>query len=119
MPTTSSKLRFWAPRVLGILFAVFISLFALDVFGEGFSIVALFMHLVPTLCIVFALALAWRRAWVGAILFPALGLVWLAFTRFSSPLSVYLIIVGPPMAIGALFLVDWLKRPVPAPGAHA
>ena len=28
---------FWAPRILCILFAVFVSLFALDVFGEGYG----------------------------------------------------------------------------------
>ena len=28
---------FWTPRILCILFAIFISLFALDVFGEGYG----------------------------------------------------------------------------------
>jgi hypothetical protein len=29
------QLLFWTPRVLGILFAAFVSMFALDVFGKG------------------------------------------------------------------------------------
>jgi len=37
MNTTTKRVLFWAPRVLGILFALFLSLFALDVFSEGYS----------------------------------------------------------------------------------
>jgi hypothetical protein len=37
MNQTVEKVLFWSPRVLGILIAIFISLFALDVFGEGYS----------------------------------------------------------------------------------
>ena len=44
---------FWLPRILGILFAVFISIFALDAFGEGIpvleAIIGFVIHLVPTL----------------------------------------------------------------------
>ena len=32
------RVLYWTPRVLGILFALFISIFALDVFGEGYSL---------------------------------------------------------------------------------
>ncbi len=54
----------WLPRILCILFAAFISIFALDVFGAGYTasetLVALFMHLIPTGLILIALAIAWR-----------------------------------------------------------
>ena len=33
----SKQLLFWTPRILGILFALFLSMFALDVFGEGYG----------------------------------------------------------------------------------
>ena len=43
---------YWAPRILSIIFAGFISLFALDVFNEGHSfwetLLALAVHLIPT-----------------------------------------------------------------------
>ena len=59
------RVVFWTPRILCILFAVFVSLFALDVFGEGYdfweTIVALVMHLIPTGIILISLAIAWRR----------------------------------------------------------
>ncbi len=31
----NKKFLYWLPRILGILFAIFISIFALDAFGEG------------------------------------------------------------------------------------
>jgi hypothetical protein len=105
---------FWMPRILCVLFAVFISLFALDVFGAGYgfweTIVALLMHLVPTGIILIALAIAWRWEWIGAILFVALG-VWyviMAWGEFEWP--TYLLIAGPLFLVGALFLVNWLYR---------
>ena len=34
MKSISKRLLYWVPRILAILFATFISIFALDVFGE-------------------------------------------------------------------------------------
>jgi hypothetical protein len=64
---------FWSPRVLSILFTAFVSVFALDVFGEGHGFwqtcLALLMHLVPSALLLAALLVAWRHQCVGAILF--------------------------------------------------
>jgi hypothetical protein len=55
------QLLFWSPRILCILFAGFISMFALDVFDEyhGFLEIAkaMLIHLIPTYIILLALAL--------------------------------------------------------------
>jgi hypothetical protein len=114
MKNPVKRVVFWMPRILCALFAVFISLFALDVFGEGYgfleTIVALLMHLVPTGIILIALAIAWRWEWIGAILFVALG-VWyvtMAWGRFEW--STYLLIASPLFLVSALFLVNWLYR---------
>jgi hypothetical protein len=104
----------WTPRILGILFALFISIFALDVFGQGYSfgetIVALIMHLVPTALVVVVLLIAWRWEWAGAVLFAALGAWYLLMTRGRFDWLTYLLISGPLFLIGALFLVSWLRR---------
>jgi hypothetical protein len=46
------------------VFAVFISMFELDVFGAGYgflnTIIALLMHLIPTVIILIVLAVSWR-----------------------------------------------------------
>jgi len=52
MNKPTKRLLFWTPRIMCILFAVFVSLFAFDVFGEGYGFwktpLALLMHLIPT-----------------------------------------------------------------------
>ena len=77
MSTISKRLLFWLPRGFCLLFAAFISLFALDVFSEGYSLgetlVALFMHLIPTFVILLALAVAWRREWIRSDHFRCTG----------------------------------------------
>jgi hypothetical protein len=110
-------LLYWTPRVLVILFAAFISLLALDVFAEGYSfwetIVALFIHLIPTFLLVIALIIAWKRERVGGWLFIGLGilfLVWfggppepgLWFANFFMPGLLFL--------VGVLFLADQIYR---------
>jgi hypothetical protein len=114
MKTPVKQLIFWTPRFLGILFALFISLFALDVFGEGYgfweTVLALLIHLIPTGIILIALAIAWRWEWIGAVLFVALGAWYLLMTRGKFEWITYLMISGPLFLVGVLFLINWLRR---------
>jgi lysylphosphatidylglycerol synthetase-like protein (DUF2156 family) len=104
----------WTPRILCLLFAVFLSLFALDVFGQGFgyweTVLALLMHLIPTGIVLVVLAVSWRWERIGAILFMALGIWYLltAWGRFHWSADV--VISGPLLLIGVLFLASWLNR---------
>ena len=106
------RILFWSARLLTIAFAAFVGIFALDVFGEGYSvwqtIVALIIHLIPTILMLLLLSLAWRRPWIGGIAYPALGLLYLVMSnRPVSSLDVY-ILSGPLFVLGALFLAEWL-----------
>jgi len=102
---------FWSPRILGILFALFTSIFALDVFGEHSGIwnilVALIMHLIPTFIIVIVLIISWRWEWIGAIIFTILSLFYIVWTWGQFPLVTYVLIAGPLLLIGVLFLMNW------------
>lgn len=104
---------YWTPRVAGILFILFLSLFALDVFemdlGFWGTIVGLFMHLIPSILLAIAIALAWRWEWIGALIFAGWSVFYIASAR-GFPWSVYAIIAGIPLVIGILFLVDWIYR---------
>jgi hypothetical protein len=64
MSRTQARLLLWSPRVLGIGFGVFVSLFALDVFSEGLGVwqtaLALLIHLIPTAILVAVLLIAWH-----------------------------------------------------------
>lgn len=114
MTTQTKQLLLWAPRVLGILFALFLSLFALDVFGIGYSfwetVVALFMHLLPVFALLITIALAWRWEWVGALLFGGFSVWYVATTWGEFPVSTYLIIAAPAFVIALLYAIDWFYR---------
>jgi hypothetical protein len=106
------QLLFWTPRILGILFALFLSLFALDVFGEGYgfwgTILALFIHLIPVMLVLTALVIAWRWEVVGGILLIALAAWYLVTTLHH--LDWCVVISGPLFLTGGLFLMDWVCR---------
>ena len=114
MNTSTKRVLFWTPRVLCILFAMFLSLFALDVFSEGYgfweAILALLIHLVPVYIVVIVLVIAWRWEWVGAILFIALALFYLVWSWGRFQWSAYLVISGPLVLLGVLFLFNWIYR---------
>jgi len=102
------------PRILTIAFAIFISLFALDVFraGKGFWEVtlALLIHLIPTAVVLGVLALAWQREWLGAISYIAMAILYIVRTWGKFNLSAYLVIAGPLILIGIMFMLNWLLR---------
>ena len=114
MNTNIKRVLFWTPRILCILFAMFLSLFALDVFSEGYgfgeTILALLIHLVPVYIVVIVLVIAWRWEWVGAILFNALALFYLVWSWGRFHWSAYLGISGPLVLLGVLFLFNWIYR---------
>lgn len=108
------RLLFWTPRILCLLFAGFISMFALDVFQEnrGFwnTTIALLMHLILTGLLLILLAFSWRWEWIGALFFPALGAFYIIAFWGRFPWQTYLIMVGPLVLVGVLFLLGWLRR---------
>ncbi len=114
MSHTTRLALYWTPRVLGILFAAFISLFALDVFEGGFrfpeTLVALGMHLIPTLLVVITLVAAWRWTWVGAVVFFGLAVLYLVMAWGRFHWTAYAAISGPLAVMGGLFLLNWIFR---------
>jgi len=121
MAQFSERALFWAPRALSILFIAFLSLFALDVFGEGHgfwkTLLALAIHLIPSFVLIGVLALAWRWEWIGAALYAAAGMLYVG-TVLRNPrlppgmkLNWALTIAGPAFLIAALFLANWVRRP--------
>ncbi|HQR39875.1 MAG TPA: hypothetical protein PLF26_15925 [Blastocatellia bacterium] len=100
-----------APRVLAIGFALFLSIFAADVFEErsGFwqTIGALLVHLLPAFLVLLVLALAWHRELVGGLVFLLLGALYLLFAVGRMHWSALVVVSGPLFAIGALFVCSW------------
>src|SRR3989304_1852376 len=68
MHRENRRLR-WAPRVRGLGMALFLSVFALDAFGEGGllrNVAGFLIHLIPSFIVLAVLIAAWRRALVDA-----------------------------------------------------
>jgi len=114
MTKGTRRLLFWMPRVICILFAVFVSLFAFDVFEEGYgfweTILALLMHLIPTAILLLVLAVSWRWEWIGGLLFVAIGVFYVVWTWGRFPWMNYVILAGIPLLVGVLFLLNWRYR---------
>jgi hypothetical protein len=107
------RLLFWTPRVATLLFAAFVGLFALDVFGAGYdlwgTLLALLLHLLPVFGLLAAVAVAWRWPWVGAAALTGWA-AWYVATFRGFVLSVYVGLALLPFLLGVLFLLDWLFR---------
>jgi hypothetical protein len=103
---------YWAPRAFCVLFALFLVLFALDVFRDRKTVrpknSADWVHLLRAIVVVGMLVIAWRWEWAGAALF-ATGAVWYLIVERRN-LAGVLTISGPLLVVAALFLADWLLR---------
>ena len=119
----TSRLLYWTPRVLSILFICFLTMFSLDVFEPGRSAgeiaIGLLMHNIPSIILTILLVISWKKEIVGALGYFGAGLFYagLVIKQVSnSDLPWYdaitrsLVIAGPAIIIGILFLINWRKR---------
>lgn len=101
----------WTPRIVCILFAMFLSMFSFDVFEEsaGFwkTIGAFLVHNIPAIVILVILLLSWKRPWIGGLGFLAAGIAYLFI--FSGD-NQYPVIYIPLFIIAILFFLDWFLR---------
>jgi hypothetical protein len=109
---------YWAPRIIGIGAALFLAIFALDVFSEGYQLgellVALFIHLIPSLVIIIVLVIAWRWERFGGGLFIFLGLLYIWLFWNPGRWIAFLVISGPLFISGGLFLLNhWIAQGEP------
>jgi hypothetical protein len=114
---------FWTPRILSILFILFLALFSLDIFDGNYgfwgTILGLFMHNLPSIILTILLIIFWNRGIVPGVVFILGGLAYVAMMLTSISmdgsfewytLSWSVIISGPAFVIGILFIIDWIKR---------
>lgn len=106
------KTIYYLPRSLAILFIVFVSIFAFDAFEIGGSFWqkagGFLIHLIPSYILIIATIVAWKKEFIGGIIFIILGVL-AAFWIKNIPFS--LLIILPPFIIGILFLVaGWWKE---------
>jgi hypothetical protein len=108
------QILFWSPRILTILFALFTSHFALDVFdakpGSAETVTDLIMHLIPTIVITAALIISWKWEWVGGVVFLVFAVLYMIITWGRFPFLVYVLVSGPLALISNLFFLNWIYR---------
>ena len=80
---SKSKLIYWSPRILAIIFILITFSFSLDLFGMTFLnlsefIIAFLMHNIISIILSILLLFSWKKNIVGAIGFLVFGLLFLA-----------------------------------------
>jgi len=119
MPGKADRLIYWTPRILSILFIMFLAMFSLDVISPGLSLrqilIGLLMHNIPVFVMLIILIVSWKYEIVGGIAFLLAGLLYVFLTiRGEAPwylvLSWSLTIAGPAFLIGILFLIGWIRK---------
>jgi uncharacterized membrane protein len=108
-----NKIIYWLPRILSIAFVLFISLFALDVFGQysGWElVVGLFMHLIPSFVLLAVVLISWKYELVGAVVFFAFAVFYVITAGLGRPWTWYAFISGPAVVVSILFLLSWLQK---------
>lgn len=108
------KILFWTPRILTILFIIFISIFALDSFGGDINVIAqigeFLIHLIPSFVLIVLLYFSWRYEIIGATAFLLLAIAYLIIAWGKFPISTYFIISGPMFLISILFMANWFLK---------
>ncbi len=107
------NILYWSPRILSIAFVLFLSLFALDVFGAytGWELVtALLIHLLPSFVLLGVAIISWKYDMVGAVAFLGFAVFYVLMVGFDRPWSWYAGISGPAALVGLLFLLNWFRK---------
>lgn len=122
MPKKISKGLYWTPRILSIIFIIFLALMSLDVFemnlGLWQTIGALFIHNIPAIALLIILLISWKHEIVGGVAFILAGIIYIALIGiniFKNQFEWYYLawavqISGIAFLIGILFLMGWFKK---------
>lgn len=105
-----TALLFWTPRIIALIYIMLLSLFALDVFVPGKTILqytaALIAHLLPQLLLIILLLIAWyNNVFIGA-LFIMSYLLFFFFFYDKSHVLIQALLFSPLFILGVIFLVS-------------
>lgn len=113
------KLIHWLPRILCMAAILFISVFVLDAFNPEKTVWEqigdFVIHLIPSFVLIIFLLIAWKREFIGGILFILIGIGFSPFIFLHNykmnqsvwmSLMVILLITVPFIVVGILFLVS-------------
>jgi hypothetical protein len=123
MKKEPGRFIYWTPRILAILFILFLAMFSLDIFDGDYgfwgTILGLFMHNIPVIILSITLIILWKRELIAGMIFILAGMLYIAILLISifknEPHEWYMLfwalqISGPAFLIGILFLVGWHQK---------
>ncbi len=115
-----NRFVYWTPRILSILFLLFLAMFSLDIFDMQLdfwgTVLGLFMHNIPVFVLLVVLIISWKYECVGGVFFILAGLFYtvmvLTTVAIRTPHPWYMLfwpvpIATPAFLIGILFLLNW------------
>lgn len=117
-----NKYIYWIPRILSIIFVLFLFLMSLDIFDGNYgfwgTVLGLFMHNIPAIILLIALIISWKHEIVGGIAFILAGLTYIGLllnTAINNGFEWYYLvwtvqISGISFLVGIMFLVGWNKK---------
>ncbi len=121
--SVAAKIFHWLPRIICILAILFISMFALDAFEPGQTVMQqighFLMHLIPSFILILFLIIAWKWEKIGGVLFLLVGIGFAPFIyshnyannhSVAISLSILLVINLPFILTGGLFFVSGFMR---------
>ena len=98
----------WIPRVLALVFIVFLLLFGLDVFSENAPFMkklgGFFMHSIPSIILLLILFIFWKKTLVGGFIFILFSIAFTLYFRTYGSLSTFLLLTFPVLLVGILFI---------------
>ena len=104
-----NKAIYWIPRIIVMIFILFISIFSFDVFSEytfPMVLLALLMHLIPSIVLIVLLIVAWKWEKMGGILFILLAIIFTFWFNLYKDIISFLLIGLPVLVVGILFLIS-------------
>lgn len=117
MSTTADRALTWAPRIITLAFALFIAVFAVDVFGQGrpfgWVLIALIMHLIPSIVVGAIALVAWKYEWFGAVAAGLLALLYFLTKGAALPWYDTVFIAGPLAVVAVLYGMNAFRHRVP------
>ena len=119
----SAKILYYTPRILCVIAILFTSIFALDAFETGPTILeqvlAFLIHLIPSFILTILLIIAWKRELLGGILFLIISLGVSPFIfkmnynmnhSFWMSMGIIFLITIPFAVVGILFIMSHFRK---------
>lgn len=106
----NNKFWLWFPRILTIIFTLFLSLFALDAFAGDAPLIekigGFLIHLIPSYLLIAILIVAWKKPKIGGFVFIILSIIFTLYFRTYTYMGSFIAVSLPVAVIGGLYILS-------------